>query len=312
MTVDTRELQLYQSSDGCVWFGDGSKPDRIENSTPEQIAELDWVREVERIRLIGLPTHAELITALARPRFEEGLYRPSRLELMSPGLIPKGYRDDPALVLSQMRRTTVNPSVGGWHDVNRGDYITYQLITEFDHGELTPRVRSLLTQHPAWPAFAFIPNLDLESAWYLITRIVDPRWWIDPMKPDRRSNLYSYLGLFEPNAEKFISPKARIKPANGFDRFLMLTKCWTPSPQPEPEVLKTGKHFLWNCWASHSSQSRGLLRAGRMLVDFVCSVWLQSIAPVGRELFVPEYFFRTTQDATAYTRHRNRFPTYYR
>lgn len=316
MKVDTREgLQLHVSRDGCVWFGDGVKPERLENMTADSIAELDWVREADRVCLLGTRDNADLIAALARPRFELGLNRPKRLELASPGLIAPKDRDDPPVVLSQMRRISWASSLGGWHDVNNGDYVTYQLVQEWKNrtdDSVPPRVMALLSKHPAWPAFAFIPDVSIFHAWQLITLIVDPRWYMDPLAPDRKSRIYGYLGIFEHNAELACNPSAPVKPAFGRDRFETILKVWTDRIQPDPEVLKSGKHFLWNCWASHSSQPRGLLRACRMLVDFICGVWLQSITYDGRTLFVPEYFFHREEYVKEYKTHRAGFPVYYK
>jgi len=241
-----------------------------------------------------------------------------------------------------------SPSVGGWHQLTEKDYVTFALIAEFEQagGQCTSLVERFLRVHPAWPALSFLPDLSKVAACRLLTAIVDPRWHVDPHKPDRDARLRSFLGLGG-NGLEVVQSLLMGEPSLDWPRRVARAKdvldTWTGgdyTPPPQDVVGPSG--FLWRVYygvAEAKDGYRGMLRACHVFLRFLRSVWLDSLTatrvyesvvrrvvdrprgkPDCREkrrrllpcragsstLFLPEHFFRLTAEVEAWRQHLTR------
>src|SRR5690606_9579989 len=83
-------------------------------------------------------------------------------------------------------------SLGGWHAFGPADYPTYAMAEALAAGQ-SPL--GLLRRHPVWPLLRFIMHLQPAPTCALLATILDPRWYVDPARPDSLSRLKAYLGL---------------------------------------------------------------------------------------------------------------------
>lgn len=221
-------------------------------------------------------------------------------------------------LFSQLDRIDFPASVGGWHRATIADWLTYSIIAkritqppEYAQDSSTVAVDSLLVKHPSWPAFSFIPSLNRSSAWHLLSLIIDPRWWVNVLFPNRRNRLYNYLGLNKQQITKEL--KNRENGTSTFHKPLsrvgVVLSTWAGSLDPNLELERYRRHYFWNVALGYDAPCVGLLRASQHLIDFICDVWLQGMAPLGRELFVPKYFFKDLEIAQVFEKHRLKFPS---
>jgi len=302
-------LRLHTDDQGHVWYGhDGAVGENSRCTVAVFFDKLKWLGvnlgSVRLIRLLGVPSNAELIVYLHHMRVRnKSLSRGQRVVLGSPMVCPTAEdRGSPARVLSHLwQQYAVLPS-GCWHDLSDKDYTTYAIIAALkdNKGEVDEQVRRIFRYHPLWPAVSFIPSGDHDAACLLAARIVDPRWFRHPTRPHRLSRLYVHLGLTPKNMHAWMT-NFNDRDRN-FDWLTVLMRSWlgrtgvTDRTRPQ--------HFLWRAHAAAGGAHKGTMAATRRYVRFLYEVWSGEVAaPRPEGGFLPSSFFKSAEEVDAYSVH---------
>jgi len=293
-------LRLHQSPDGRLWFGDDL---RVASDCGEDVNRFicgPVIRGYPKIRLLGTPGNADLIERLHILRKKAGLPTDQKIQVGSPVICRN--TDDPIETLRAMWHWSVNQGLGGrWVELEDKDFATYSLIAELQRtgNKTNEKVRQILRYHPAWPALSFLPILNTDVACQLVATIVDPRWFIHPVRPNRANKLFKYMGLTPKNVRHLLLDEG--EPDRGYYRAALVVSTWMHSPPPRPD-LGDPRSFLHRILGSFDCPARGFLAANKKFLRFMREVWLQGLTP-GRRVFCPSLFFRERYEAEAYEKH---------
>jgi hypothetical protein len=196
--------------------------------------------------------------------------------------------------------------MGGWHALTDREYAGYSLTALLNAGPADAHhVAELLAQHAAWPALSFITHLDLQATAQVLAEIGDPRWFIDPERPDSMSRLRSYFGLPPADGGKMSARRTL--------RRDLLKRAWA---RPFADIKEPGA-FLWRYAKCHHSSARAELATSQYFLAYLRHTWLDALcgdavrayvragSPIRHDqgLFIPGHFFKRPADADAYARH---------
>lgn len=260
-----------------------------------------------RVHALGSWRTSQLIQALmSDPGIGLSLWREKRLFIGSSPMVD--YQSSVPKIFEDMRTCRLSGSTGGWHAASSADLAVYRLISGVvaelpDPGDQASvdQLMPLLRDHPAWPAISFIPTAHYGCAMKLLAVIVDPRWHINPEKPDSRQSLYRFLGrshLEEHGMRLWAQESPFIEV--GTDTSSRRAALWLMS-------WSNGELYGRFNGVAEGVHPRDYLRrfpfydASLRFASFLHSVWLAGM--LSRELFVPEYFFRDSVVADTYRRH---------
>jgi hypothetical protein len=277
-------LKLHTAADGMVWCADGTSV-ACASAKPAEVFVRDWHPPCPcRVRVLGARQNAALLAGLWQQKRKCLL----SFEVAKPGVSPN--LRDPVETLYAMRQCRFAPSQGGWHGYTAADHAQYMLMMQ--------RSRYALQQHPVWPAVNFIPRLDWNAVLEILCAITDPRWYVDPGAPERMSRYFAYLGLVPRHARAQGSPVWAAT-------YRVLTDCWSGDPPQDPS---RPEEFLWRVRDAAGGGWRGTLRASQKFAIFLRRIWLQAIYrgtrySGGDTLFLPDMFFKTPEEVTAFRRH---------
>ena len=102
---------------------------------------------------------------------------------------------DYALCLLSQWTGTV-PSQGGWRPLTALDALTYRMTAASDTTLAQRRqLLGLLVSHPLFKSLQFIRGSSELACARVIGLLRDPRWFVDPTKPDSSSRLMAFFGL---------------------------------------------------------------------------------------------------------------------
>lgn len=307
-TQNAADLRLCVDPTGVIWFTTEQAYGKAHMS---ELGAEEWVDkflttanlgDIARIRIFGFQTSAPLICALQDAIRAPNL-PPYTVQIGSPAHVPAEAKKDPRKLFAAMDDLVLPTSCGGWHDMTTHDYSCYNLIKFMTRQKKLPddfdvAVQSYLAAHPAYPAISFIPSHSPMMSAMMLSAIIDPRWFVDPLKPDRTSRLRSYMGMQIESVERAIKGcdlndrAQRAQWVFGSYTFGDLTSGSPTAPG----------NFLLRL-IDTTKGAKGTLKASVRYLSFVRNVWLNSIAPKGRCLFVPEYFFEDEFEAAAYRKH---------
>lgn len=300
MPHDSTACKLHVAADGTVWFADGNQiPVGSGIKAGEFCNTLQRREGYLGVRMLGTHNNAALVTMLHRRCQRHG-----RLEVASPSI--GGSLTERAVidrVFHRMRTCTLPPSLGGWHAVTDKDYPAYGLVVRFQHDRrFNDHARQLLKCHPAWHDLRMLPTLDAEWAAWLLTFIIDPRWFIDLKNVNRVGRLKRYLGLTPRHIATNLAgdpetsgPAARCRTVLG---------SWYNMGSHDPGIADRSEpaNFLWRIFDAAGGGVLGALRASQAFVVYLRHTWLQALS-WHPEIFVPEAFFKNTDEITAYKAH---------
>jgi hypothetical protein len=300
MTTQPQEhefLKLLVDPARTVWYSDGNR-----NPVNSGLSVADFVRHVQYnqhigrfVRVIGSNQNAELICGLSPLAVQRGGW----LEVAAPAVYTLGTSNTPAEQLYTMRRCQLPAGLGGWHRLGPADYPVYAMLLQLQQDlDFTPAVDSWLRQIPVFSRLEFVPDLNYPWLAYLLSFIVDPRWFIDPRHPHRLAKLKAFLGLQLRNVQRV---RAGERAPGTLTRCETAMMAWR-SAQPPKEHLQHPQHFLWRAWHAAGTGITGDLRATQLFVCYLRHTWLQSLVN-HPELFVPELFFKHPAEIAAYKAH---------
>jgi len=306
----------FGSSSRRIWIAQpGRRAVSITATIPEFVDR--HIDGYETIQLVGAADNAamicELFVARERRQFKS-------LQVCNPDLqIPKRYRKHPEIVLREMDYCRLAPSQGGFHEVSLDDYAVYSLIIGMRncrYDEFVSQKQRLLYAHPAYLPVSFVPHDSFALA-KVLAEIVDPRWFIDLLRPNRDSKLMAYMGL---------DPKSMSDALRYNIRSLRVRRCrrildaWRDAKRVAmgdraKPLLESPADFIWRTWAGVYARSDGAqqpmfdvkcnLRASQKFLRFIRLVWLAKLYDTSGQgkffdLFDPEQFFLYDVEADAF------------
>ena len=258
---------------------------------------------VTSFQVLGTPGNAGLISAVYEELAMKNL---AILKIAGPAGLTIGDIASPEHVLAHLKRVEAPASVGGFHTARLCDYISYSLVDELNSGN-KEKAYELGMLHPAFPAMNFV-GVPIDTAVSIMRYMIDPRWFVDPLKPDRKNRLMSYFGISE-GSMGAIGSNNELKKAKLYKNYIKATIAFS-AWQEEHEtnfLLRDYKMFLST--GMPASKAKAIITQD--FLEFVSDTWLQSIVPETWEVFVPKYFFRSADAAEAYTTFRNGYPARY-
>lgn len=295
-------IKLQLGPGGELWYSDGVETPRTavqdRSGFVSDLAEKDSLH----VRVLGTQTNAPLIvdlyTKCCSPR------RPGRLEVASPLVCETDQeRNTPAIALYRMRQCLLPPSLGGWHQVDELDYPSYAIAAQLaKDGGFTEHTQRLLLTHPVHHDLTFLPTINWEPTAYLLSIILDPRWFLNFNNPYRLSKLKAYLGL---------SPRYMRQVERGEANCERSLRCRTvlrawKGEEPSPADMERPGNFLWRRWRSAGGGLRGDLRASQAFLLYLARTWQQQLVSKHHqqlEMFMPESLLREGE-AHAYREHK--------
>jgi hypothetical protein len=293
---DLASAKVHVAHDG-VWLGlYNYAPARVADDVPAFL--LGPHSDLLHYRIIGCQANVPLILGLYARRLarNRGL-----IEVCSPrSVVPQSFLRNGPESLSAARQDAAMgpPSMGGFHVFDKRDYHSYALAHLVQKGiGCSTEFLNLVRLHAAWPACSFVPTLDPHAFGKLLGCILDPRWFVDPMAPNRGSCLRSYLGLHPHIMDDVLAGRIRGPKA---ERCQLVLRCWRQVGAKQN--LEDAGNFLYRIAVSHTDDgAKGLLRASQVFCDLLRLSWVATLS--GKpELFLPEYFFRPGE-LPAFQRH---------
>ena len=281
---------MHVAPDRQVWFGTDKHPAVNSKMSPKEFVTQDWIQNGQCIRLVGDWENAELISRLWNIKLAERL--PLKIYLTKTSV----YRPAADEQVALMRQVTDSPSCGGWHQMTAAEYPGYGLISvlqrEGNTTHLSDVALQLLQAHPAYPALSFVPTINLHWAAALVSFIVDPRWHVDPTRPERLLLLRKHLGLGHPESCSWVWNaylRRPVEPRAQFNRVQTVVESWAPSgsltSQRTEESIDRPDYFLSRLARGQKDDlPKGLLKATRVFVRFVRDVWLDRLTPARKYL----------------------------
>jgi len=336
--VQSIKLQLHK---GDLWYLDSDKGfPRRANVPPAEFLALPRVARIGCVRATGSAANTKLLLYLYSMK-EDG--RLQSVALCTPLVCPVAkQRKDPQAVLMAMRTFDRAASVGGFHEMTTADRSSYALadaLYSHTQGDTLTKscVAELLCEHPAWRALSFIKSLNGLAVAGLLAHIGDPRWYIDPCKPNSMAKLYAWLGLC-PQTQAGVTTRS---PQGRYHRRCKLVQqCWkdlrvaaeirdrfdlcTPVPVPDSELPGVASYdFVWRAWGHQMRLGTvGVepgdvvvadLHASQRFIAFLRHTWLSelyrdstALPDQGASLFRPADFFRHSAEVAAYELHQLR------
>lgn len=288
-------LFLHLDTDGCVWsIRAGFQSCRTNLQAEDFINQSGLTGPV---RILGSPGNAGLIQLLSAISVERA---DIRVQLGTPRM---AFRRMPVdqLLESVSQLPPQAASLGGWRPLQPGDGIVYRLA-QLRGSQQLETIAELARTHPIWPWASFIPSLTATrlGEWLAVT--LDPRWYINPDKPDSDAALFAYLGLLPDVMESMLHGTQNERCA----RCHAVYRCWMPGTIEEWRQLQYNapRNFLGRIFGGmlrSGDRYRAATRTSQVCVQFLKGLWLNSSGTAQSDpLFVPETFFKLEVERDAY------------
>jgi len=305
--TDETAIKLHTAKDGKVWYA--ASINTAQNSG--QILDAFLLSPVVngtglRVRILGVPQNAELITAMYLRRHKSEVVS---IEVAGPNICESPEElDDPETVLFRMRSTALTSACGGWHQVSEADYLTYALIGRLNRtGNTFDSVTTTYFRaHPVHRALSYIPTLSWAHAAQVMKLVVDPRWYVDRRAPERQGKLELFMGL-TPATQKRVSDATKLLVRPRELRCSAVLEAWK-TRHPGAVDLADPRNFLYRIHKAAGSGIKGDLRASQAFLRYLRYNWLDAAdrrkgAKDG--LFAPDLFFKTPTERETYERYMN-------
>lgn len=299
-------LKVHTAPDGVVWYADGTASPRSSRLLSDDFVHSDLFSQPRGVRVLGTAANVDLLVGL----YQKLGQQVTRCEVASP-LICASRREltDPLATLFRMRQCLLPSSLGGWHVVTVGDYISYAIAKRLRDapGDLDVVGMSLLQRHPAWPALRFLRDLHPYFAATVIAIIRDPRWYVSPVAPDRTNKIRRFMGL-DMHVQQVVSSSASLIIDEAARRNFSVLATWQHREPPSAAEMSIPGHFLWRVWSAAGRGVKGDLRASQMFLSFLQYAWLQGLNRRQCDIFDTSRIFKTDDECEAYKEHIANFP----
>lgn len=297
---DEATVKIHTDDHGHVWYVDGVGPPQNSEKTHEEFLRSAVVNKLSaQVRLLGVPSNADLIVELFRRRQKKEI---ADVQVAGPNGSVADL-NDPVHTLLKMRALTLSPSCGGWHSMTPIEYATYVLLAQLQKNQFSFGLESatFFRLNPMHKFLRFIPEINDASCAMLLATIIDPRWYVDARMPDRSSKIELFLGL-TPKVQRRVSDEKTIVSKKREIRCATVLNCWK-TRKPEDVDFTAPQEFLYRVWRAAGEGATGDLRASQMFVRFIRLNWLDLLDPRrGRRdgIFVPSRFFKTPVEIKAF------------
>lgn len=272
-------IRVHRSLTGEVWTAPGRQAPAVAAGDLLSFVSTDEWRAYPLVRVFGCQANVKLITGIWDAKRTQ-----QQLQLATPQVChDRQELQNPEIALWRARQCLRSPSLGGWHTVTDGDIVTYHMAAAAPGSAARA---AMLARHPVWSALNFLQVWDPVAVADLLAAVLDPRWFVDPEKPDRISRLQAFLGQ-HPGAVK--TPEAA-------SRRQLVRQAWFANGKPD---IQSPGAFLWRRYIEH-----GELKAGRTFVAYLMRAWQAELVQQQSKvrvdsLFCPELLM-TPCEATAY------------
>jgi hypothetical protein len=240
-------------------------------------------------RIIGAQQNVNLIARL----YQELLA--AEIQLATPRLVgARRNLSDGRYSIFCAQQSQLPRSAGGWNKLSEQQASIYNLATYQRSSDSLQLFSDVISEHWFCKLLSFIPGLYLPAVAEIATAVLDPRWFIDPKKPDRCSALKRYLG---------ISPavvKAMLAGASSplHQRCKLTHAAWYTSIDPK-QIVKPG-HFLHRILYKRGGKLDGWVSATNKFVEFFNRAWLDQLSKTENKnkadaMFLPELFFKNSE-----------------
>lgn len=303
MNADFLSLKLHVANSGDVWFINRDGPPTNSGQNVIQFMFNPVLNLPFNKRLVGTKNNAHLLLALFKRRMDTN---EGAIEICSP-LVCRSVeeREDPRIVLYNMRQSTDAASMGGWHVFDKDDYIIYALVSHIQKvNKIDDHARRLMKNHPIWSVLSFIPYLNIDNCCRLLATIIDPRWYINKAYPNRSAKLRSYLGLTPEIMRKVLNKST----GNRYlSRCSLVVDTWYK--KDDKDFVDRPEGFLWRILTKQTEDRGpviGMLRASQAFIDLLRLTWtaLANRRMHQQEpLFISEYFFNKKEESIAFNKH---------
>jgi hypothetical protein len=183
---------------------------------------------------------------------------------------------DPAAILQRLTLLQVQDNLPQcWHRMDSQVYNHFLLLHTFKTKGYTDNLHALYSQHCLHRYLKFSGIRSIELGIELLAEIGDPRWYINPERPDRVNRLHSYFKVL-PNQLKSITDGQHKR-----NRLLM-----NILSEMEPTT------WLMEELGRSKPNSRYALQACRKLLNFLAYNWLQQLNNQSVQ-FDPALFFQS-------------------
>jgi hypothetical protein len=323
--IDSSYLKITADEAGNVWAIDGDKLPKItSDSTGEFVDALKSSGRFKLVRVLAAPINHKIIPLLYDAKAEGCI---DSLQLASPIMHQKSR---PESSLIRMRLCTLPPSLGGWHEMTYDESLVYKMSNLSESAlniepkfkkngclsvstlkklkDIDDSIEALIVKHPIFKYMSFIDDIRPHILGSLIGKICDPRWFVDPNRPDRLSKLFSWVGLCG-NVGTVDKDRRRIE----------ALICWAGTEMYGFNSYKNSSELLSNKIADpgcfilkYACDKWGMdfnkwpiETITKYFIKFLRLAWLDCIYPYPNpwmeRLFDYSYFFKNREDLKAFT-----------
>jgi len=300
--LDSTSLKLHTAPNGHVWFADGTRAPVGSGMSVSQFVDTLKERRQPFLRILGAMENVPLIVAVWPLCRIDG-----KLQVASPSICENEVeRKNAEIALYRSRQVCLPPSSGGWHDFTTADFTTYALAARIARDQkVTGSALELIRYHPAWPALQFIRGISDHWVAWVLAIMLDPRWFVNPARPDRIGRLRSFLGL-RPATYRVLARDAAA-PGTAAARARAVRGAWKNRPPHGAEWDIPG-NFLWRIWRNAGRGAKGDLKASQKFLVFLRYTWLDALPRTTTSgspdpLFLPNMLLRGSREIEAFEHH---------
>lgn len=281
------------TAEGVVWFAVGQARPRSSGKAPFEFLEGSYCRDADEVRVLAMPQNSPLI----RDAFAHSLGTPCKVYLAGPSMVPAGATAaDPSEVVIAARATAGRrgpvpaeavggrpSSLGGWHLMRALEWQAYILAAAVVEGDVIGDFDEEFADHPVLRRIAFAAPLDRTAALRVVAEIRDPRWFVDPDKPESPARLASYFGLGGARARN-VGRRLLVDDAWGRDAAV--------AGEGDPDDPRAFAVAHYRSRRDEYGEDAAAARTSRFFLEFIRRAWLEALHPhVGDGLMAPDLFF---------------------
>lgn len=286
-------IKIFEDQKKHIWFLPGEGPVRNSKVNFDQFINSRTNLKLETIQLLGSHTNSHSIIKLFILKIKGCL---DNIQICTPSIVSTNLASaKPEHALLAMNKIVGWPaSIGGWHDVGEHDYVTFSLINSLQKHGYNDNAFRFLKDHPIFYPISYIPHISHQNLAWLLSLIIDPRWYINPEKPDKCSRLESYLGL-NPKTQRCVSGDDCMDRLSA--RCNLVLSTWK-NGSPE---FGLPNNFLWRIWKHHGQDYMADLRTSQNFIAFLRLLWLNELRQsLTESLFIPSYFFHRQDEIISF------------
>lgn len=297
VTLDKNDIVWYSYNNYRAVSTNTGIDDFVESS--------EFVKSRSKFRIIGNKQNIKLINKLF---VKKCLGHIHSIEICSPNIIKDSSKLDPEQLIFILKSIKRNPSIGRWHPLSPFEYPVYLMVEKISNKQAQNNkvIKYLVKFHPAWKEINFMSPININSLINIIYYIIEPRWFINPRKPNSFSKFEQYFGLRSYNVD-FVYNTIKETNSNENKRLHDIVNVWYPNLIDDFDYDNNPSCFLYRIFKFYGVSAIGKLKTSRYALKYIILNWLDKINYLNygkRGLyFVPEHFFYKNEEIQAYIRY---------